>query len=122
MKTVEERFWKKVNKVGLGDCWEWIGAKTPLGYGKIGVDHKTKYAHRVSWELHNGRIKKGFCVMHQCDNPSCVNPIHLQLGTQLENMRDRDAKGRHKPRGYYDEEATDNLQNVKEYVIMGVPK
>ena len=93
-RTLEERFWEKVDKKGPDDCWEWMGAKIPRGYGEFSVSGKNKYAHRISWRLTNGPIPKGMCVLHRCDNPSCVNPAHLFLGTNTENMRDRDRKGR----------------------------
>jgi DNA-binding XRE family transcriptional regulator len=75
-------------------CWIWLGAVSHHGYGKINVDGRTLRAHRYSWELANGPIPDGMCVLHQCDNPLCVNPDHLFLGTSQDNMDDRDRKGR----------------------------
>jgi len=96
--TLEERFWEKVAFLGAGldDCWEWRGGKSK-GYGEInrggrGSEHLS--AHRVSWELANDLIPKGMCVLHHCDNPSCVNPAHLFLDTQVENLQDMMRKGR----------------------------
>ena len=91
--TLEERFWAKVDK--SGDCWEWTGAKDR--YGQIGHNQKVKAAHRVSWEIHNGAIPDGMCVLHRCDNPPCVRPDHLFIGTMADNCKDRDSKGRHTP-------------------------
>lgn len=92
------RFWTNVNKDGhthptYGQCWVWIGCKTPKGYGlfKLGTEITT---HRVSWTVHNGRIPDGLCVLHRCDNTSCVNPKHLFLGTQLDNIADMVSKSR----------------------------
>jgi hypothetical protein len=86
-----------------GECWEWDGAKRN-GYGKLIVQHayvrKHISAHRLAWELFIGPIPTGFDVLHHCDNPACCNPAHLFVGTHADNMRDREAKGRHNaPRG-----------------------
>jgi len=85
------RFWRNVN-IDKSGCWLWIGycIKGPklLPYGRL--NHKL--AHRLSWELYVGEIQKELCVLHKCDNPKCVNPWHLFLGTRLDNMKDRNAK------------------------------
>ena len=90
--VLRERLYKRTRRTD--GCWVWIGAKTN-GYGVICIGGtKTRQAHRVSWELENGPIPDGMCVCHHCDNPSCVRPDHLFLGTRADNNRDRDAKGR----------------------------
>jgi hypothetical protein len=98
-RTLEERFWKKVIKTN--GCWLWIGSKSEHGYGKIGgrsLGNKQwdspQIASRVSWEIHNGPIPAGLCVLHHCDNPSCTNPEHLWIGTRIDNNRDAQRKGR----------------------------
>lgn len=94
---LEVRFWKFVEKAGPDDCWLWTGAKAPGGYGKIGAGtgRSVVRAHRVSWEIANGRtIPDGMLVMHRCDNPPCVNPAHLSLGDHSANAVDMVAKGR----------------------------
>lgn len=90
--TPETRFWSKVKK---GECWEWQAARTPLGYGVFGVTPTdTRAAHRYAYEITNGPIPDGMVVMHSCDNPPCVRPSHLSVGTQTDNMGDAARKGR----------------------------
>lgn len=99
-QTLEERFWAKVDT--SGDCWVWTAncLKDKDGnrrYGLIGAGRRGEgmlYAHRVSWTLHKGAIPKNMKVLHKCDNPQCVNPDHLFIGTQLDNVRDMHEKGR----------------------------
>lgn len=91
-KTLEERFFAKVRKTDT--CWEWIGAKSWTGYGHIRFNGVVRKSSRVIWQLTYGDIPKGLCVLHSCDNPSCVNPAHLRLGTQKENVLEMHSKKR----------------------------
>lgn len=92
---IEERFWRHVHKTE--GCWRWTGAISTMGYGVVNLGGRARHAHRVSWMLRHGDMPTAF-VLHRCDNPSCVNPAHLFLGTQYDNMLDAARKGRI-PRG-----------------------
>lgn len=106
-QSLAERFWPKVDKGAVEDCWDWLGART----GTRDATHKYGYlgrtpastlgpfvppmvASRASWVIHFGPIPDGMDVLHRCDRPICVNPAHLFLGTQADNNRDRIGKGR----------------------------
>lgn len=101
---LERRFWSKVDKsAGDSGCWLWMAARNARGYGCVGRDVGRGYwlAHRVSWELANGPIPDGLFVLHRCDVPSCVNPHHLFVGTNADNMRDMALKGRGRGAGFH---------------------
>jgi len=112
-----ERFWNKVNKTGI--CWVWTGAriiKSTHPYGLIWNDAHTQRlrAHRVAWELTNGqKIPAGKHILHSCDNPPCVNPAHLRVGTDADNHRDRIERGR-SPRGEHNPMAILTLKQAKD--------
>lgn len=96
---LEQRFWSKVEILGSDDCWEWQGSIRPNGYGQINVNGIPRRAHRISWELAHGLISAGngthgTCICHKCDNRKCVNPAHLFLGSQRDNIVDMYRKGR----------------------------
>jgi len=91
-----DRFWLYVKK--SDGCWLWTGASPR--YGQLRVDGVKVGAHRFSYEVHKGKIPKGFFVCHTCDNPKCVNPDHLFIGTVTDNVQDALKKGLFKPKEY----------------------
>ena len=97
--TNTERFWRKVDRRAPHECWEWQGGTKGIPYGMFSTtpafkQRKVTIPSRYSWELHHGPIPEGMCVLHRCDNPPCVNPAHLFLGTIRDNARDMARKGR----------------------------
>ena len=95
--TLAVRFWAKVKRGAPNECWEWQARKLPRGYGIIGAGGKygkSLLATHVAWFLATGNIPDKF-VLHHCDNPKCVNPNHLFLGTHQDNMADQKKKKRH---------------------------
>jgi hypothetical protein len=103
MKTLQERFDEKWIPVPESGCWIWVGSSFQQRhyenspYGQIWIDGKLIKAHRASWEIYQGPIPAGLFVLHKCDTPACVNPSHLYIGTQANNVQDRDDKSRRGP-------------------------
>jgi hypothetical protein len=95
LNIVRDRFMSKVDtESDPNGCWLWLGWINEGGYGGFGIGTRMVRAHRAAWMLFRGLIPPNMMVMHRCDNPPCVNPIHLSLGTHKENMEDRAQKGR----------------------------
>ena len=96
-KTIIERFQEKYRINKKTNCWEWQGYLDRDGYGQLHINQtKVNKAHRLSYEIHKGEISSNLCVCHKCDNPKCVNPEHLFLGTHQDNIKDKVSKGRSK--------------------------
>ncbi len=110
---LEERFWNKVDK--SLECWNWTASLGGDGYGQFRVEGTIRLAHRVSYELEYGAIPSKLCVCHHCDNPPCVRPEHLFLGTRDDNNQDairkgRNAKGRMVPQAKLTEEQVKSIR------------
>lgn len=97
-EPLSERFWEKVKIAGPNDCWLWMAGTQRNGYGNVVFDNKFRsVAHRAAWLLTYGSLPKNKNILHKCDVRNCVNPRHLWVGTQKDNMRDMVAKGRSSP-------------------------
>jgi len=90
------RFLARVGRSNSSDCWPWLGCKDRWGYGLVSDRRTCNLAHRAAYEHFVGPIPAGLCVLHRCDNPACVNPSHLWVGTVADNNLDMVSKGRHR--------------------------
>lgn len=118
-----DRFLDKVFMLpDLPGCWIWMGAAKAdgTGYGGFFLDGKHDGAHRASWRLHRGEMPVSMCVLHRCDTPLCVNPNHLFLGTQIENIKDMDMKGRARRTGPGSGGATRGEKNARALITASI--
>lgn len=126
-RSIEKRFWLKVRRGSANDCWEWQGNRSARGYGRLrsgSSPHGSFLAHRVSWNLHFGPIPFGKCVCHRCDNPCCVRPNHLFLGSACDNIRDAMRKGRlaHGERNGQHRLTASQVRDIRASCRLGIPQ
>lgn len=116
-----QRFNAKWQEDSATGCWVWTGAVADKGYGSIKIPKTRRQipAHRLSYLIHRGRIPSGKCVLHRCDNPPCVNPEHLFVGTKLDNARDMVSKGRH---SYGDRQGASKLSEAQVLSVLSLVK
>lgn len=117
-----ERFKESFDRCEDG-CWRWLKGKSPKGYGTFSVKGHPFRAHRISYEMFNGEIPEGLWVLHSCDHPECVNPLHLRLGTHTDNVRDKVERHRQfKPSGELHplhKLAADDVRAIRKSVARG---
>lgn len=117
MTKFEKRFWSKVDKQDSHECWNWKGSKNSKNYGTF-WDNANVLAHRISWELHSKqKVPTGMQILHMCNNPSCVNPMHLYCGTHTDNVKDAvNAKRYNNSRGRL---LSDCIINIRKFTTAG---
>lgn len=112
-RTLREHFEAKYIPEPMSGCWLWMGGLNTDGYGTFHFELRKAPAHRASWEIHCGSVPEGLYVLHKCDVPCCVNPDHLFLGTQKDNIQDCIKKGR---RGKVPRKIAEEIRNSTETI------
>lgn len=123
--NTRDDFWRYVDVRSRDECWLWTGARDKrMHYGVFKYHLRQYKAHRFSFEIASGAIPDGLDVLHRCDNPPCVNPAHLFLGTQADNNRDRDTKMRnsHGERNYFAKLNESDVRRIRDLHAQGVPQ
>ncbi len=127
-KNIKKHFYAGLPQIafdhnGQDICWFWLGSLQPNGYGRItNGKHNRLLAHRVSYMIFNGNIPEGLLIRHTCDTPSCVNPRHLVIGTQTDNLHDMVVRSRHGMAKLTSEDVKNikwNLENKKSPKLVG---
>lgn len=109
-----DKFWSNVQKGNPDECWIWIGSPSGNGYGQLRFEGVTYRSNVLSYLINKGNIPARMYICHTCDNPICVNPNHLFVGTPSDNAKDRQQKGRGRP---MDGENNSNNRFTKESII-----
>ena len=116
-----ERFWEKVNKRNLGECWEWDAHIGSDGYGQFWYNGANIHAHRMAWMIrNNSEIPEGMLILHHCDNKRCVNPLHLYLGDYSDNTNDMLERARPEMFGRPSKFSDKNIQSMRNLYLRGV--
>lgn len=118
----EADFWRLIDKDGINGCWNWLGRVNNKGYGQYGLNGKSHFSHRLSYNLINGEVPKNMYLCHKCDNPKCCNPEHLFVGTPQDNMIDKIIK-RRQPNLVLNPEKVMEIRSLKgEYKLKEISK
>lgn len=120
--TVEDRFLAKTSPEPNTGCWLWTGAVTRNGYGSVTHQRRSLGAHRLAFALFAAPIPHGMSVLHHCDTPLCVNPSHLWLGSQADNLKDMVRKGRYKSVRGHGRLTEDKVRAIRSRAASGVPQ
>lgn len=121
LKRIAERFWSHVSVLGIKECWIWTADTSPFGYGRMNICGDVWNAHRIAFWLHHRKLNHSLHVCHHCDNPPCCNPHHLFQGSDLDNQRDANNKGRHL-RGTEMHNVILNEEIVRQIRLLYVPR